>query len=376
MRIALTLLSGLGYGGATYFRNLLPALADVDTPNEYHCFVPEQHPLIAGLQRPNIVFHEVVRPQTSALERFRYEQLVLPTELRRHRMDLLYTAKNIAVFRAPCPQVIAIRNMEPFRYREFGNAWMLDVQSRMKWELTKRSITRADAVVAVSHAVRDEVVERFPDAAGKSSVVYNGNPIGQVSGVRCQVSAHPYFLTASKFVAYANQLALVEGFARLVAKQPDTPPLWFAGGVHDQRYVDRVRARIAALGVSDRIRFLGLVRQDELHALMRSATAFVFPSMLESCPHTLLEAMACGVPIVASNTPPMPELCGDAAVYFAPRDPEDIARAILQLLNDAPLRERLVATGTKRVQEFTWDRTARGLLEVFERVRESVAMKQ
>lgn len=367
MRIVLSLLSGIGYGGATYFRNLLPALSAMDRTNEYHLFVPVGHPLRDVMQVSNVAFHEVVGATTSAWERFRYEQLVLPAELRRHRVDLLYTAKNLAVFRAPCPQVIAIRNMEPFRYRAFENAWALDVRSRVKWELTKRSIARADAIVAVSHAVRDAVVERFPDAAPKTHVVYNGNPVGQVSGVRCQVSGELFLLTASKFVAYANQLALVEGYARLVAGRPDAPSLWFAGGIHDAKYFARVQARVRSLSIVDRVRFLGLVPQAHLHDLMRQATAFVFPSMLESCPHTLFEAMACGVPIAASNVPPMPEICGDAAAYFDPRNPDAIATTIAHLLDDAPRRERLIAAGRERVKEFTWERTARALMGVFER---------
>jgi len=394
MRIALTLLSGVGYGGATYFRNLVPALAAIDRTNEYHLFVPTGHALRDDIHAPNIMFHEVVGPATSTVERFRYEQLTFPEELRRHRIDLLYTAKNLAVFRAPCPQVIAIRNMEPFRYQEFENAWMLDVRSRIKWELTKRSITRADAIVAVSNAVRDVAVDRFPEAAGKVRVVYNGTPIISFVSLRategseaipdherrdCRVgpmaigpprndAEAPFFLTASKFVAYANQLALVEGYAQLVAARPDVPPLWFAGGVHDQRYFDRVRTRVTTLGLDHRVRFLGLIPQDELHLLMRSATAFVFPSMLESCPHTLLEAMACGVPIAASNVPPMPEICDSAAMYFTPRDPGDIARVMARLLDDAALRGRLVAVGTERVRAFTWERTAHGLVEALNHV--------
>lgn len=368
MKIAFTLLSGIGYGGATYFRNLLPALLVEDRTNEYHCFVPEAHPITSSLHASNVIFHEVIGATTSALERFRYEQLALPAELRRLRVDLLYTAKNMAVFRAPCPQVIAIRNMEPFRYRAFENAWALDVQSRVKWELTKRSIARADAIVAVSHAVRDAVVERFPDAVSRVRVVYNGNHVAQATSGQPPAASDPYLLTASKFVAYANQLSLVEGYARLVAKRSDTPPLWFAGGVHDAQYFQRVQDRAHVLGITDRVRFLGLVPQDELHAFMRQATAFVFPSMLESCPHTLLEAMACGVPIATSNVPPMPELCGDAATYFDPRNPDAIATAIAQLLDDVPRRERLIAAGRERVREFTWEKTARGLLEAFERV--------
>ncbi|MDO8463076.1 MAG: glycosyltransferase family 1 protein [bacterium] len=372
MRIALTLLSGIGYGGATYFRHLLPALATAAPEHEFHCFVPRGHRIMEEVCAPNITYHAVLGERTSALDRFRFEQHALPRELARMRADIVYTAKNITIFRAPCPQVIAIRNMEPFRYRAFANAPMLDTASRVKWELTKRSLRAATGIIAVSAAVRDAVVERFPDAERKVTVVYNGTPAVSLRGVGDEAIPVNVLLTASKFVAYANQLTLLEAYAILCRERSDVPELHFAGGIHDRTYFAAVQRRAVALGIGGRIRMLGLLPQDDLHARMRRACVFVFPSMLESCPHTLLEAMACGVPIAVSATPPMPEICGDAAVYFDPRAPAQIARTISRLLDDAALRARLVVAGRVRAQHFTWEQTARGLLGVFARVAGAV----
>ncbi|MBI2483238.1 glycosyltransferase family 4 protein [Candidatus Uhrbacteria bacterium] len=362
MRIALTLLSGVGYGGQTYFRNLLPALLATDRHNAYHCFVQEAHPLIRELAAPNLFFHAVLRSRATAMERFHFEQIQLPRHLRRIKADLLYTAKNLTVFRAPCAQMIAIRNMEPFRYRAFANTWSHRAQSRLRWELTKRSLARADAIICVSRAVRDAVTEIFPAAEQKIQVIYNGNPVHHTE--RTPIP-QPFLLTASKFVPYANQLTLVEAYGQLVAARPNTPPLWFAGGVHDARYFRRVQQRVTELQLTNHIRFLGLVSQAQLHALMRDARAFLFPSMVEACPHTLIEAMGCGAPIATTTVPPMPEICADAAIYCDPRDALGMATTIARLLDEDQLRAQLVAAGKIQAATFTWDRTARALVAAF-----------
>jgi glycosyltransferase involved in cell wall biosynthesis len=376
MRIALTLLSGVGYGGKTYFSNLLPALTRLDTKNDYTLFVPHHHALMEVLHAPNVHFVPCVPEQTSALQRLHFEQRELPRLLAEQRIDVLFTAKNLAVFRAPCAQVISIRNMEPFRYRHFKNALMLNAQSRVKWELTKRSIRRADGIVAVSQAVRDEVVKHNPHVASRVSVVYNGNPVRLSSPSNVEVSVRPFLLTASKFVAYANQLRLVEGYAALRARMPNAPDLWFAGGVHDRAYAHRVKRRITELQLESHIRLLGLVPQDQLHDMMRVCTAFIFPSQLESCPHTLIEAMACGAPVAASSTPPMPEIGGDAATYFDADDPQSIARQIAALLSDRHLRARGIERGHLMAQMFSWEHTARGLVDVFSHVHHMKQVSQ
>lgn len=373
MRIAISALSAVGGGGVTYFQNLFPALARLDTQNEYHIFIPQGHPLISSVVRPNFVFHECLAKNQSAIKRFLWEQFMLSQELKKWKIDVLFTAKNLNVFFAPCKTVIAIRNTEPFKYREYQNDWKLNVMSWIRWQLTQWSVRKADHVVAVSQTVREALRERFPGIENKVSVVYNGNPIQNPIqngitpiGIRREnYYTQPYILTASKFVAYANQLNLVDAYARMCTKNQSTPLLFFAGGVLDKKYFAKVKKLIIAHGIDDRVRILGLLPHDRLMELMCSAAAFVFPSTLEACPHTLIEAMACGVPIATSNTPPMPEICTNAAVYFNSQNPQDIAEKIEQILADQVVRRRLRSAGLARAKFFTWDKTAQQLVKIF-----------
>lgn len=368
----MTLLSGVYYGGATIFNNLIPALVAADSKNEYHLFVPEGHPFINQVKQKNFIFHECVGRNQSVLKRFLWEQLILPRELKKYKVDVLFMAKNINILLARCKTIIALQNMEPLAYREYDNDWKLNVASWIKWHLNKWSVRKADYIVAVSQAVKDRAIRCFPGIEKKVSVVYNGNPVPSSQATRNSSlqrmgggGQEPFILTASKFVAYANQLNLVKAYQCLCEKNPNTPPLWFAGGVHDKKYFEKVQNFVDNNGLKERVKFLGLVPQDRLFELMRQAQVFVFPSTLEACPHTPIEAMSCGAPIAASSTPPMPEICKDAAIYFDPSNPDDIARVIEQLLTEEKKRDELRARGPVRAQFFNWNKTAKALMDIF-----------
>ncbi len=372
MKIAISLLSGVGYGGMTYFTNLIPALAVADRENEYHVFVPVGHELIGRVHQKNFIFHVCLNGNTSGLKRFLWEQLSFPFSIKKYKIDIIFTAKNLTIFLAPCKTVISIRNMEPLVFRQYDNEWKLNVLLWVKWQLTKWSVRKADHVVAVSQAVKDALVSRFPGIDKKVSVVYNGNSVPfpelQVHPAVIGEDGQSFILTASKFVAYANQVNLLRGYAHLVMKNPDTPPLWFAGGVHDAKYFAAVKKYVVEHRLNNAVRFLGLVPHHALLQLMRRAHVFVFPSTVEACPHTLIEAMACGAPIVSSITPPMSEICSAAAVYFDPNNPEDIARALERVLNNKEVRDRLRNNGLDRSAFFTWAKTAQQLIGVYAHV--------
>ena len=148
----------------------------------------------------------------------------------------------------------------------------------------------------------------------------------------------------------------------------DLPPLYLAGGVLDKIYYRKIKNFINANKLTKKIKFLGLIPHESLVKLYSRATAFLFPSTLEACPQTLIEAMACGVPIAASNVPPMPEICENAAIYFDPFDKNDIAEKINLIITDENLQSRLKKTSLERAHFFDWEKTALNLIKVFHKV--------
>ena len=365
MNIALSLLSGVRYGGVTYFENLIPKLVEEGRAHTFHFFVSHGHPLMERVTSSRAVFHEVLGQNTSGLKRFLFEQVALPWKLKQLHIDIVYTAKNINVLFAPCKTVTAIRNVEPFVYAHYRNHWRLNILSKMKWMMTALSVRKADRIVAVSRGVKERVVERFPDAEGKTVVIYNGNPVTQAP----QPAARQNFLlSASKFVAYANQLNLIHGYARLCERRLDVPPLKLAGGVHDKAYFESVQRAVRDHGLQKQIEFLGLVPQKDLFELYAQARAFVFPSTLEACPHTLIEVMACGTPVCTTTHQPMPEICKDGAVYVEAFDPKSIADGLEKVLFDEDVRTRITRAALERQKDFDWTKAARQLIQLFDRM--------
>lgn len=376
MKIALSLLSGLSYGAVTYFRNLIPALARQDKSNQYHIFLPAGHELLTQVNQNNFVFHEVhFDPRLSFLRHF-WEQFVLPFEIKRCNIDILFTAKNANVLFAPCKTVISIRNMEPLCFERYKNDWKLNIFSWLRRINTMISARKADRIIAVSEAVQKRLTELIPRVENKIDIIYNGNSIPRRDMEPPGEEARENFLlSASKFVAYANQLNLVRAYCLLRERGQDLPPLWFAGGVHDKIYFEKVAKEVREKYLEDKIRFLGLVAHEELLELYCRAHAFIFPSTLEACPHTLIEAMTCGVPVATSHTPPMPEICGEGAVYFDPMNIQDMAEKIDLVVRDENLRETLKRLGRERGGFFDWDRTASSLIQVFKKVSQQPSRK-
>jgi glycosyltransferase involved in cell wall biosynthesis len=129
---------------------------------------------------------------------------------------------------------------------------------------------------------------------------------------------------------------------------------------------DAVHDFIASQDLVERVKVLGYVAAEALAALYQSASALLFPSLEEGFGFPVLEAMARGLPVVTSNTSSLPEVGGDAALYADPRDPHSIAREVRRAVEDPDLRQEMIRKGALRAREFTWKRTARETLRVYE----------
>lgn len=368
MNIAITLLSATSYGSITYLTHLIPALIDLDKTNQYHIFISKENRARCEREQSNFHFHVYRGNSQSSLRRFLWEQLVLPVKLKKHDIDVLFTAKNINSLLACCKTIISIRNMQPLCYKEYTNNLLLTFSSALRSFLTKASIRKADRIIAVSNAVKDHLVHRFSESQERIDVVYNGNPIAGASGVHHHPRRPPFLLTASKFVSYANQLSLVKGYHAALRRNGDLPSLHMAGGVLDKAYYVKVKKYISDKGLEKKIKLLGLLSHEEMIQSYHEADAFLYPSTLEACPHTLIEAMACGLPIGTTNSPPMPEICKDAAIYFHPYDINDIADKIHLISSDHTLRQMLKNKTLHRCRFFDWNKTAGQLVDVFTEV--------
>jgi glycosyltransferase involved in cell wall biosynthesis len=248
------------------------------------------------------------------------------------------------------------------------NRWYLSL-------MLPRFMRRADAIIAVSENTRRDVARWMRIPPDKVKVIYEGvnpafRPIADPMRL-AQVRAR-YKLPA-RFMLYLgtieprkNLVMLLEAYRALVAREQATPDLVIAGrkGWLYQPVFDRVRE----LGLEARVHFTDWVAADDAPALLSAADVFVFPSLYEGFGLPPLEAMACGAPVICSNVSSLPEVLGEGGLLVEPRDASAWTEAMARVLGDARLCAELRARGLQQAQKFSWERTARETLAVYENV--------
>lgn len=236
------------------------------------------------------------------------------------------------------------------------------------------SAARARRVIAISEATRADLIRRYGTPPGKIDVVHHGHdpsfrPIRdphQLAAVRARHGLEtPYVIFVGTLQPRKNLERLLLAFDRVAGPGEQPLTLALAGGIGWQEA--RLRRALAGLRAPDRVRVLGYVPDDDLPALMSGALALAFPSLYEGFGLPALEAMACGTPVLASNTSSLPEVVGDAGLLVNPLDTEAIAGGLDRLVRDAELRRELAERSLARAAGFTWVRAARQTLGVLEK---------
>ena len=238
----------------------------------------------------------------------------------------------------------------------------------------KRLLTRAAAVMTLSEYSKSQIVQEFGVAAERVHVTYAGcearynNEYSnqQIEAtLRAQNIATPYFFYIGGHSPRKNLLRLVKAFAQ--AKRDANLPhkLVMAGTLKNAR--DDIKAAVESAG--DAIQILGYVPDEIVPHLYRGATALTFPSLFEGFGLPVVEAMACGTPVITSNVTSLPEVAGDAALMVNPTEESDIARAIVEIANeDDASRQARIARGLKQSQQFSWHKCAQAHSDVYDEV--------
>ncbi len=368
MRVAMPVLSMASYGGESYLRSFLPAVERYAPDTEFLLLASDDSQL-SWFKGRNVKIVKVPSPQRGGrYVRVLWEQCVLPKLIRRMDVDVVYTASNVGLLRSAKPCVIAVRNMDPLVPKEKREPPGLYFNSLLRTFLSRASLRAAKRIVAVSNYVRQVLISLKVDPA-KIDVIYHGiddlESPDDGSDAPFDASS-PYVASASKFIRYANLTTLVLAYHRMRLRG-FKGALLVAGGSLDRRYEKEVRCLVAKLDLARDVRFLGYISREEVQSLIRGCSAFLFPSKLEACPFTLLEALRQGAPIVTTNAGPMSEICGDAAVYVDPADAAGFGDAAYELAMAAEAQKPLREKARARSGLFRWEDSVTRLLETLKR---------
>ncbi len=363
----LHLVPGETGGAETYARRLIPALAAARPGMRLTLFSSREGTpsLLSEPWAGEVEIRGLPVTGRSRTRRVLGEQTVLPRAVRRSRAELLH---NLFTTAPALPGALQVTTIHDLIYRRFPETHH-GVLSHGLALLVEVSARRSTRVLTPSLATKNDVVESLRVPAGRVDVAHHGpgmpaeaQPLAEAELRRSlDLGEEPIVLTVSAKRRHKNLARLIEAMGGV-----ERPAVLAIPGYPTDHELELLR-RAEEVGAAERVRMLGWVDDRTLDGLYRAAACFVFPSLAEGFGLPVLEAMLRGAPVTCSNTTSLPEVAGDAALYFDPEDVEAIAAAVEQLLADPDLRERLSAAGRERAAGFTWESAAEATLESYDR---------
>lgn len=357
-------------GPETYERHLVENLVKLGGDTEFHVFCFNERAVQAfslNGHGSRVTFHRLW-PDS----RWASLPVSLPVSLKLSGVELYHATFVPAPF-AATPLVFTMHDVSPFTHPEF---YPKAIRRRLN-PVVERGLKNARLIICISEHSRQTTAEYFNIPLERTTVVHLGvNPnLAPVPAneARARLKAAygldgEYLLYVGKLEARKNIVRLIEAFAQVREECGFQGDLVLAG----RRFwdLDGIDEATRKYGVQDRVRELGYVPDEDLAPLYSEAAAFVFPSLWEGFGFPVLEAMACGAPVVASAVSSLPEIAGDAAVLVDPTSTESIAQGIAQVIASPSTAGTLRERGLRRAAEFTWDRTARKTMDAYHRARD------
>jgi glycosyltransferase involved in cell wall biosynthesis len=381
LRIAVNAFSTAVGGGRRHLLRVLPRIFELGRQHTFTVFIgPSLEREFRSQSHPNVVWRNVGFDGLATKTRLIWENTVFPLLLRRGGYDVVFCNANLSHFIDWTPRVIVVHNSLPF-YPELHGVESARMRRRLRllrWG-THHFMRRAAGTVFVSQRAREDALRGTGIVLRDEAVVYHGvDPgFGGQPHPEARREAGDRYGAPDGYVFYAGHFYRYKKFESLLEAWGRVPPgimggrrLLIAGEPHDPTYEAEVRAKVRELGLADAVRILGGLSLPELSLLHAGADVVAVMTACEAGSISVLEALASGRPILLSNRSAIPELGGDAALYADPDRPDEVASQLQRLLTDTALAEELGKRARARSTRFTWDASARGLLDLIERVGE------
>ncbi|MFA6540360.1 MAG: glycosyltransferase family 1 protein [Bacteroidota bacterium] len=353
----LYLIPGIVGGTETYARNLIYHLVSTDENNVYYIFVPtDARYILKDLPENGKIIEVPIF--SNKVNRILWEQFVLPIKVYKYKISILFSLGYVIPIFARCKHIVTIHDL---LYKRFS--YTIPKSKRVYWRLfIPLSVSRAAKVIAVSKFTNDELIHYFPRAAEKIIVTQlgvdgskyypdmsKGNGIFPEKFIVCVATLSPH-----------KNLEIILKAVHALKMMGTNVNLVLVG--NKERATKDIERSVDKLGISQQISLLGYVSDEKLRQIYSIATLFVLPSIYEGFGLPVLEAMACGCPVICSHAGSLPEVGGNAAKYFNPFDLEEIVALLKQVYFDEQLRNEMKGLGFKNVEKFRWSVTAKNTM--------------
>lgn len=294
--------------------------------------------------------------------RFLWHQIILPRVIKKENIDVYFSPIPDGMILPPCKQITTVYDLLPLIYPESSPR----IRYYYKYILP-HIIKASSALVVGSESTKNDILKYFSDIKCPISVIYPGyrkevflkRSADEIGKVKDKYGLNGYFLTVSEIRPYKNIRTLIRSFAKIKNRE-----LFLAVVGKKGKLEQDIESLPVELGLEKRVKFLGYVPDEDLAALYSGAIATIHPSLYEGFGLPPVEAMACGCPIIVSNTSSLPEVCGNAAVYFDPLDSGQMTSAMDSVFSDKALRDKMVYSGNIRAKMFSFDKAAIKILDI------------
>ncbi len=363
-----------------YTKNLLNELSRIDTNNEYYLFI-EGNQELKDLENLKLKLNwKLVKAPNKLVIK---DHFYFYSFLANYRLDLFFHPDNTEFLNCHPRSVVTVHDLIPYLLPEQSlseNPWTR-MRQKVYLSLQKKALLRsAFSIITVSQNSQTDLIKFLglppdkisvtPEAAESS---YKPESAEKIARVKEKYAVNgSYIFCHSGYSRYKNVVKLVEAFPQVLKIFPDLM-LVLGGAIPSGRlagksYYRRVLQTVKSLGLAGKVIFTGFVEEDLLPSLFSGAKVFACPSLYEGFGLPVLEAQACGAPVLCSNRASLPEVAGAAALYFDPENVSEMAEKMIGLLKDTDSRQDLVRRGFENAKQYSWARCARETLAVFERV--------
>lgn len=342
-------------------------LQQIDHKNEYFVFVaPGVDRCLKETKNVHIIFiGESFYPV--------WEQITLPRAVKKYNLDILHCTSNTAPIFCDIPLVLTLHDIIFLEPRDKNNK---SVYQNMGWlyrrKVVPRILNRCKKIITVSEFEKQNIINKLSIPEKRMAMIYNGynewfKPLRDVADIYQSYIAKPgYFFFLGNTDPKKNTERTLIAYSKYLEKSTIKRNLLMAD--LDKAYLDGIIERNHIENIREQIVMPGYIVNSDLPYIYNSAFAFLYTSLRESFGIPLLEAMACGTPVITSNTSSMPEIAGNDAILINPENPEEITEKMLRLETDEEYYNAQKEIGLKRAELFSWRKTAEQLLKLYETV--------
>jgi len=353
-----------GGGFKTYNDNILIRLiGQKNKKNKYYIFTNDSDVKNNVNENVNLIY--VSSFFSKMIPRILWMQFILPIYLVFMRIDVFFSPMNIM------PILLRITKIKKILVIHSNLPWLFPndvpggkIKLFVQKLLTNKSIEIADKIIVDSKNAKKELSGIFEKINNKILTIYLGvdfdsfnNNLDDSDLNNIEEISTPFFLTISSAVRYHCLIELIIAYEKLCDDYNNMPNYLIISKKLDHRYFDKINKKIKSSRFSNKIKLIENIDSDKIPVLYRNASLYIFSSYCEVFGLTNLEAMSCGVPVITSKRSSIPEICGSAAIYFNPDDPDDIKNTIIKLHFNEKLKNIMVQNGYNHVKKYSWDQT-------------------